>query len=192
VSDEVVCCQLLGPQSRYYCGYLTVVDCSLWTDQKGNQHQYEMRLLQFKLKSLKKLRRKKEDKGVLAGTLWRFTREDDGSPICGDDWEFLRSVDVQKMFDLVTYRGKKLPQLWDEAEGNAEAMAKIKRVFQIEPVDGKLPRIVPAFSYFNVLAPKAPKDLRLMLVGVEKDDDDRKKGSSSGDGSPTKSEDVPF
>jgi hypothetical protein len=196
VSDEVVCCQVLGPQSRYYCGYLTVVDCTEWVDGKGNKHQFEMRLLQLKLKSLKKLRRKKEDKGALVGTMWKFLREDDSSPICGDDWSHMRDVDVAKMFSYVTYRGKKLSQLWDDAESNAEAMAKIKRTFQIDSgEDGKLPRIVPAFNYFQVLQPKAPKDLRLQLVGVEKDDDDdkTKKGSSSGGGGGSvKAEDVPF
>jgi hypothetical protein len=194
VSDEVVCCQVLGPNSRYYCGYVTVVDCTEWKDKKGNSHQFEMRLLQLKLKSLKKLRRKKEDKGALVGTMWRFTREDDSAPICGDDWEHLRDSDMGKMFSYVTYRGKKLTQLWDEAEANAEAMAKLRRTFQIEPgADGKLPRIVPSFNYFEVLKPKTPKELRLMLVGVEKDDDDKKSsGSSTTGGASTKSEDVPF
>jgi hypothetical protein len=190
VHDDVVCCQLLGTKSRYYCGYLTVVDCTEWVDQKGTKHQFEMRLCQFKIKGIKKLRRKKDDKGVLVGTMWKFTREDDSAPICGDDWEFLRDVDVAKMFSYVNYRGKKLTQIFDEAEGNAEAMERIRRVFQIEPVDGKLPRIVPLFNYFELLKPKSPKETRLFLIGVQQDDDKDKKGA--GGGGVAKADPVPF
>jgi hypothetical protein len=198
VYDEVVCCQQLGPNSRYYCGYLTLVDCSEWKDQRGNKHQYELRLLQLKMKSLKKLRRKKEDKGALIGTMWKFTREDSTSPVCGDDWEFTRDVDMDKMFPFVNYRGKKLEELWAEAEEKPESMARLQRIFKIKPNDeGKLPRQIVPFNYFELLKPKAPKDMRLLLGGVQAEDDDDSKGggrssSNSGGGGTVKQDNVPF
>jgi len=195
VYDEVVCCQKLGPNSRYYCGYVTVVDCSEWKDNRGNMHQYEMRLLQFKLRSLKKFRRKKEDRGAMAGTMWRLTREDNNAPTCGDDWDFIRDVDMDKMFDFVLYRGKSLSEMWDEAEKDPEAMVRLQRIFQIKPDEnGKLPRVVPAFNYFEILQPKKPKELRLLLGAVEPDDDDSKgySGSSGGGGGAAGEDKVPF
>lgn len=195
--DEVVCCQQLGPNSRYYCGYITQVDCSKWTDNRGNEHQYEMRLTQFKMKSLKKFRRKKEDKGSLVGTMWNFHREDDRSPVCGDEWEFKRDVDMDKLFNFVCYRGKKLADLWAEAEEKAEVMQRVQSWFQIKPgEDGKLPRIIPAFNYMEVLKPMTPKDARLHLGAVEPDDDSSSfsdKGSSKGSSNgAVKQDDVPF
>lgn len=194
VHDEVVCCQKLGPKSRYYVGFLTWVDCSKWTDQRGNTHQYEMRLMPLKMKSMKKFKRKKDDKGSLISTYWRLTREEDQSPQVGDDWEFKRDVDMDKMFPHVCYRGKKLSELWDDAEGKPEAMEHIKRTFQIEPKDGKLPLTVPAFNYFRLLEPKPPKDIRILLGAVQPEDEDKSpsRTQSYKSGGDIKEEDVPF
>lgn len=196
VHDEVVCCQKLGPKSRYYVGYLTAVDCSEWTDNRGNKHQFEMRLVPLKLRSLKKFRRKKDDRGSMVGTMWTMHREDDNAASIGDDWDFLRDADMERMFDHVNYRGTKLAEMWEQAEGDPEAMARVQRVFQIKPnEEGKLPRIVPAFNYFEVLKPKTPKELRLLLGAVEKDEESgggRSTGSSGGGGGAAKQDDVPF
>jgi len=193
VYDEVICCQKLGPKSRYYVGYLTAVDCSAWKDQRGNTHQYEMRLVPLKLRSLKKFRRKKEDRGSLVGTLWHLHREDDNAPTIGDDWDFQRDVEMGKLFDLVCYRGKTLVEMWEEAEKDPEAMARVRRVFKIEPdEDGKLPRVIPAFNYFEILQPKQPKDLRLMLGAVEADDDKKAGGGPKAPSGPARQDDVPF
>lgn len=192
VYDEVVCCVKLGVNSRYYVGYLTSVDCTEWQDQRGNKHQYELRLTPLKLRSLKKFRRKVEDRGKMLGTMWRLTREDDKSPTCGDDWEFLRDVDMGKMFEFANYRGKRLTEMWEEAERDAEAMARVMRTFQIKPgEDGKLPREVPPFNYFEILKPRPPKELRTILGAVEPDDS---KGTSapSGGGGSVKEDQIPF
>jgi len=189
VYDEVVCCQKLGPKSRTYVGYLTGVDCTAWQDQRGNTHQYEMRLVPLKLRSLKKFRRKKEDRGSMVGTMWKMNREDDNAASVGDDWDFVRDVDMKKMFDVVCYRGKKLEEIWQEAEKDAEAMVRLQRTFKIEPgEDGKLLRIVPPFNYFKILEPKTPKELRLLLGAVELDE---KKPGKSGKGA-AQEDNVPF
>lgn len=192
VSDDVVCCQILGPNSRYYCGYLTVVDCTEWIDKKGNKHQYEVKLFPAKLRTLKQIRRKKDDRGSLVATMYTAARDDDKSASVGGELEFKREVELEKLFEVANYKGKKLPDLWEEAEADDAAMSKLKRIFQIEPgSDGKLPRIVPPFNYFEVLKPRAPQELRLSLGQVEHDDGSTGSGGGSGGGA-VKSDDVPF
>jgi hypothetical protein len=170
-ADDVACCQVLGPNSRYYVGYLTAVDCSAWRDKKGNEHQYEMRLFPAKMGTLKKIRRKKEEKSSLVGAMYKASRDNADAASVGDELEFQRVADLFKLFSVSNYRGKKLSDLWLEAEANVEAMARLQRTFNVKPVEGKLPRIVPTFNYFEVLKPRAPQELRLMLGQVEPDDD---------------------
>jgi hypothetical protein len=171
-NDEVTCCQILGPTSRYYVGYLTTVDCSVWEDAKGAKHQYEMRLVGLKLKSLKKFRRKKEDKGSLVSTVFKLTRDDDKSPTCGDDWEYERTGDPEKLFSVTLLRGKKLTDLWAEAEASPEALKRLQAWVKVTPdSNGKLPRVVPSLNYLEVLKPQSPKELRIALAGAEKDGD---------------------
>jgi hypothetical protein len=169
-ADDVACCQVLGPNSRYYVGYLTCVDCSSWRDKKGNEHQYEMRLFPAKMGTMKKLRRKKEEKGSLVGAMYRCARDNADSASVGDEMEFQRVADLHKLFQVANYRGKKLHELWSEAEANVEVMARVQRTFNVKPVEGKLPRIVPTFNYFEVLKPRPPQELRLLLGQVEPDD----------------------
>lgn len=188
--DDVVCCKSLGPNTRYYCGYLTVVDCSKWTDQKGNAHQYEMRLIQAKLRTLKKFERKKADKGSLVGSLYRVSRDDANSPACGNDFDFVKDGDIEKLFEVTCYRGEKLSSLWREAEEKPDAMARIRKTFQIEPVEGKLPRIIPQFNYLQVLKPKSPAELKLMLAAADTSADASAGKSQASNGA--FSEDVPF
>ena len=189
-SDDAVCCKILGPNTRYYCGYYTIVDCSKWKDQKGNEHQFEMRLIQAKMRTLKKFERKKTDKGTLVGCLYRATRDDDKAPSCGDDFDFVKEADMEKLFEVTCYRGEKLSALWAEAEQKPEAMERIVRTFQIEPENGKLPKIVPAFNYFNVLKPKNPKELKLELAAA--DTSSNGAASKSSASSSSVSDDVPF
>lgn len=195
VYDDVVCCKQLGPSSRYYAGYLTVVDCSEWKDQRGTIHKYELRLIQLKLRSLKKFRRKAEERSSMIASMWRLTREDDNAAACGDEWEFKRDVNMEKMFSFVNYRGKSLEELFSEAEGSDESMVRVRRLFQVEPnEEGKLPRVVPPFNYFEILKPKSPKELNLILGAVQEEDGDNQRfsGSSGGGSGSIKEEDVPF
>lgn len=183
VHDDVVCCQILGPSSRYYAGYCTVVDCSEWTDKRGVKHQYELKLVQAKMRTLKKFRRKKDDRGKLTGSLYTASRDDEKSPKCGDEFEFKRDVDMAKLFDFATYKGKKLSDMWDEAEKDEKAMTRVTRLFQIKPdSEGRLPRRIAPFNYFEILKPKSAKELRIFLGAVDKDQGNDR-GGRSGSGS---------
>lgn len=174
VEEEAPCCELLGMKTRYMAGYYTVIDCSEYTDKKGKKHQYEIKFLLAKLKTMKKLKMKKETRGSLTGCVFKATRFDDKSPACGDDFEFVRQVDLDKVFPHVSYRGKKLVDLFakaslslkEGADNTAanEAKARILNTFQAALSDaGDLVAKLTPFNYMEQLKPQSVKDLRMTL-----------------------------
>lgn len=192
--DGVPCCEILGAKTRYYVGYFTVVDLSKWTDKKGNTHQYEVKLLPAKLKTLKKLERKKKDKGSLVGAMYKVTRETDQSPACGDDFEFIRDADLTKLFEVANYKGKKLSEHYGKAE-DPVVKHMLNQTFSLRLGDDNkiLPKIAP-FNYMSLFEPKTAKDIRAMLNGVTIegwDDDKGGKGGASGAAGGA-DEEVPF
>lgn len=191
--DGVPCCEILGAKTRYYVGYFTVVDLSKWTDKKGNVHQYEIKLLPAKLKTLKKLQRKKQDKGTLIGAMYKVTRETDQSPACGDDFEYLREADLSKLFDLVNYKGKKLAEHFAKADSDPVVQHMLKQTFNLRLGDDNkvLPKISP-FNYYSLFEPKSAKEVRSMLHGAKIESwDDDDKGAKPGAGTGA-DEEVPF
>lgn len=204
MADSAPCCDEIGEKTRYYVGYFTVVDCSKWTDKKGNTYQYEVKFLPAKLKTLKKFKRKKEDRiqaggSGLIGCLYKAHREDDKSPSIGDEFEFQREVDLAKLFQVANYKGKKLPELFAKAAEDPSSLEKLKKVFNVKvDKDGKLPAIIPTFNYLAQLAPKSVKDLKELLQdSVESPDDEPTSfGGKGGGGDKAKAsgadENVPF
>jgi len=190
VSDDgAACCEILGAKSRYWAGYFTVVDCSKYVDKKGNTHQYEIKLLPAKLKSLKKFALKKKDRGSLVGCLYKATRADDKSPNIGDEHEFQKEADLVKLYEVANYRGKKMSELYSKAVENEDAMRNLKRTFKLQlGSDGKpLPKLVP-FNYYALFEPKSAKDVRMMLAGVKPDE----AGGEADEPKTGASEDIPF
>lgn len=196
VSDDgAPCCEILGANSRYFTGYFTVVDLSKWTDKKGNVHQYEIKLVGAKMKTLKKLERKKTDRGSLVGCIYKVTREDDKSPNCGDDFEFVREAQLDKLFDVTNYKGKKLADLFGKAGEDPTQMNILKKTFNLLVGDDQKPiSKIPTFNYYSLFEPKSPKDLRTLLAGakVERWDDDADPGAAPKSAGGGADEDVPF
>ena len=192
IEDSCPACEELGENNRYYVGYYSVVDTSKWTDKRGNEHQFEMQLLPAKLGSLKKFRRKKQDRidagGTgLAGCLFRCTRDTDKEPSIGGEFEFIREVDMEKLFDLALYKGKKISELFDKAEANPDALKVLQKIFKVDLTDdGKPVRKIGPFNYVEVLHPLSMKDQKAALSGASTGDS----GSSSGGASADES--VPF
>jgi hypothetical protein len=197
------CCEEIGEKTRYYVGYFTVVDCSKWTDKKGNTYQYELKFLAAKLKTLKKFKRKKEDRITgggdgLVGCLYKGFREDDKSPSVGDEFEFLRTVDLSKLLAVANYKGKKMADLFQKANEDPTNLERLKKIFDVKiDASGQVIETLPVFNYMQLLAPKSTKDLKEMLKGnvEENDDGDKKTGFGGGKKTGPKSgadEDVPF
>jgi len=190
VSDDgAACCEILGAKSRYYVGYFTVVDCSKWTDKKGNTYQYEIKLLPAKLKSLKKFEMKKKDRGSLVGCLYKSSRSDDKAASIGDEFEFQKEADLVKLYEVANYRGKKMSELYGKAVENEDAMRNLKRIFKLQMgTDGKpLPKLVP-FNYHALFTPKSAKDVRMMLAGVKPEE----AGSEDNEPKAGADADIPF
>lgn len=191
IEDPCPACEIFGEKTRYYVGFQTVVDTTAWKDKKGNTHQFEVSLFAAKFGSLKKLRRKKDDAATdgreMVGALYRAARDGDKEPSIGGEFEYIRPADVTRLFDLAVYRGKKLSELYDKAEQNAQAMESLKNTFQVEfDAEGKLLRKIVPFNYMQLLHPKPRKELLAMLKGSKMDSDEQGGGTDGGDS------DIPF
>jgi hypothetical protein len=187
------CCTVLGKDTRYRVSMLTVVDTSKWTDKKGQVRQYEVKVLPAKFKTSQKLDRKMSDLAkdgkTIVGRLYKVTRETDKSPAVGDDYEYTRDVDMAKLFELATYKGKKLAELFDKADTSGEEFAKLSRIFAISKgTDGKVVRKLVPFRYDAIYAPKTPKEVKDLLSGYKGGDDD----SGSFGGGSSADEEIPF
>lgn len=187
IEDECPGCQELGDNNRYYIGIYTVVDISEWTDKRGNKHQFEINMLPAKLKSLKKFRRKSAERieaggtGV-AGCLYRLARDGKEDPTIGGEAEFVREVDMAKLFPLVLYKGKKLVELFDKAEASEDSMKILKRLFQVQMADDdKLLRQLVPINYFEQLTPLSVKDFKEVLRGASTDNDSGTGGGAKAD-----------
>jgi hypothetical protein len=192
--DDIACCEILGKNyPAYYVGFYTVIDCSEWTDKKGNKYQYEVKLFPAKLKTLKRFQLRLQEKGPFAGKLFSVMRVDKESPSCGDEFEVVREVDMAKLFTLANYKGKKLGDLFS-AGTTTENIEKLKKTWKVDVVDGKVvPKLVP-FDYFNVLHPLPPKEIRSVLGASKIDprDDSGFGGGSGNTGGAKADETIPF
>ena len=186
IEDEVPCCDVLGSRSRSFVGYYTVISCTPWTDKKGNAHQYELQLLPAKLELMKKLRRKKEQKGALVGKMYNASRDSDKGSSAGTEWEFERDVDLDKMFNVINFDSRTLPEWFDAASAKEGGVDELRRFFQISlQKDGKTPvRSVVPFNYFELLKPHSVDALKRFVAEAETDSN-RGFGSAGQD-------DVPF
>ena len=193
IEDECPGCDVLGENNRYFVGIYTVVDTSEWTDRRGNKHQFEINLLPAKLKSLKKFRRKSGERieagGTgLAGCLYRLARDSKDDPSIGGEAEFVREVEMDKLFQLALYKGKKLSELMDKAEASEDSLKILQRLFQLEMEGESIVRKLVPMNYMEQLHPLSIKDFRIAVGAAERED-----GASGGNGGGAKADEkVPF
>jgi len=186
--DDPICCVELGARDAALVGYTTIVDCS---EKKDPKYGYELQLFQGKLRTLKKLQLKKNTKGSLVNMKWTVSRTDTKSPRCGDDFEWVQDVkSMEKLFSQVTYRGKRLAEIFDQAnKGGPEAIAKVKKIFQVTlDANGKIMPAIPAFNYLEILKPQEPNAVRVLLKARAKEEDK----SAIATGLPGTTDDLPF
>jgi hypothetical protein len=202
------CCSIIG--EPYQVAMYTIIDCSKWTDKKGNSRQYEIKVLPAKYKTAAKLKRKHADlvnnqdipaeQRALSGKLFRVIRDTDKDPSVGNDFEKVRDVDVNKLFDLVTYRGKKLSDLILQASNDQRVYEMLHKTFgYTKDADGNIPRKLLPFNYESIYEPKSAKDIKLMLRNFKPEDRDEgsrfgggSSGGSAGNGGGSADESVPF
>jgi hypothetical protein len=191
VTDMAVCCEKLGERDRSFVGFYTVVDISPIADEKNKKYQYEVKLFPAKLKTLSLLRRKKQDRGSLIGCMFNVFRDGREDPNCGSEFEFQREADLTKLFDVATYRGRKLTELYKEATEKPETLARLKEVFQLEVgANGVIAPKINPFGYLHLLKPRDPKDIRLLLGAATIESGGG--GDGGGEGGAQKDDEIPF
>jgi hypothetical protein len=172
-------CEKLGDRDRYLVGYFTVVDLSKWVDKKGVTHQFETCFLPVKFGGLKKLRRKADDAkeagrtSGLAGQLYRISRDTDKDASSGGEFEWVRPVDMAKLFDVAVFQGRKLSDLYNRADESPTATAALKKKFQLEldpNTDGRIVRKLVPFNYMEILQPISYRDLKARIAGASSKD----------------------
>ena len=189
--DDVVCCSKLGNKSKYFIGYYTIIDTAKNTDKKGVDHPFEMRLFGAKTTTMGALKDRQENRG-LASMKYEVARlPGDKVPVVGNRFDPIESADLVKAFEFARFNNKSLVQLWDEADADKDKLERLKLLFQLKfDGDGRLVREVVPFNYMSLLAPKTPKEMKILLANAEV----KAPGAKSGSGSPTGegSDDIPF
>jgi hypothetical protein len=195
--DLAPCCTTI--KEPYQVAMFTIIDCTGWTDKNGKSRQYEIKVLPAKYKTAMKLKRKNADlvqEGKsLAGRLYKVVRDTDKSAAVGDDYEFVREVDLSKVFALATFRGKKIADLINQAQHDPKVYELLVQNFgYAKDNDGNIPRRLQPFNYFKLYEPKQPKDLKPILRNVIPDERESRFGSSDngGGGGGGADETVPF
>lgn len=85
---------------RTYMGFLTILDCTKYTDKTGKVRHYTKKLLPVTSKTLEKIATWKSKKGSLVGLKYDVTRSNnDKSEKIGDDWQFAEKVDLTALRD---------------------------------------------------------------------------------------------
>jgi hypothetical protein len=193
------CCQVLGTayKDRYMVVFYTILDCTPWEDRDGKTHQYDLKLLAAKFGSFDKLSVKKAEDG-LAGCLYKARRyKNQMEPSIGSEHSFVKKVeDMEAMFQVAHYKGKLLSELWDEAERDEVALAKLEQIFALRTTDdGQLERIIPPFNYEAILEPPSEEELKVFLAGFSPKEEGSKNSTRSSQSSKksfVEEDDIPF
>lgn len=182
-----------GVQRADYTGHYTIVDITGYVARDGKEHKHRLVLLPAKTKVLNRFKIKKENRGSLLGQLFTLSRADGNSPNTGDDLDHVREIKMDGLYSVVTYKGKKIKDLIDKANGDGSDAERTRKYlahhFQI-PEEGSIPGKIPVFNYAVQCAPKEPSVLREMVADAKPFKDS---GSSTGStGSSSSDDDVPF
>jgi len=165
-SDVLPCCDKLTPRNRSWTGFFTCIDCTERKDAKGNSYQYGLMLLPTKLQTAELLKKRKESKGSLVGAAFNVTRITADDPNVGNDWEYDRPADMEKLFKVAQYKGKKIVDLYKEASENPDVLKRLQYTFALSLTEGKIaPKLVP-FNYASILAPKSVTEVRQLLGSI--------------------------
>ena len=84
--------------NRSYMGFLTILDCTHYSDRAGKEHHFTKKLLPMTSKALAKAEGWKKSKKSLVGCMYEVRRSDaDKSERIGDDWQFSERVDLSTL-----------------------------------------------------------------------------------------------
>lgn len=164
--DEVVCCLRLGPDSKRPNSFLTGVQLTPWYDQKGQEHNFEIILMPMPFAVAEKVERRKHKNNGLAGWELQCTRStQDKSCSVGDDFEVGNQIVWDRLLPKINFKGRRLLEMYAEADQKPEAMEKLKLLFPLEFDDKKrIIRKVYPFRYEEVLKAPTPEEAKDLLM----------------------------
>lgn len=99
-------CPLCDAKNKAYSvGFFTIIDHTGYEDREGIEHKDYLALLPAKHFSLETLRGKYEDHGGLAGKRFNVRRStNQTAATIGDDWNYLRDVDIPEEAEPLDYK----------------------------------------------------------------------------------------
>lgn len=198
IHNECPSCGAKGVQKAEYSGHLTAIDITGYKARDGNERKYE--LIEFCPKTvvMNKLKAKKDRKGSLIGVLCTVDRTNEHAPNTGDDFEFDRDVKMEELYKVVTYKGKKICELIEAANGSGQDAVRARKYlchnFQV-PEKGEIPARIPPFNYAKIHAPLEPAAMRQAIAGAQgyaNNSGGLSGGGKSASGGAKADEEVPF
>lgn len=103
VSEHADCAACRADQREpYFAMYLTVIDCTEYTNRDGEVIPWSKKLLVIKPMQQKKYIRLFEQHGTLRGAVLELTRDGDKDAAIGNDVQFIEFADEDEMLDYET------------------------------------------------------------------------------------------
>lgn len=100
-NDPKPCPFCLSGNKRQFSAFVTIIDCTGYTDKKtGKEHKYIRKLFPMTVTTLEKFVQRKKKRTSLVGAVWEVSRSGDNSPKIGDDWEHKGEADIDKDLKL--------------------------------------------------------------------------------------------
>jgi hypothetical protein len=196
------CCEKLGLKHANLLSFFSVIDIDGYKGKRGNQ-TYILSVYAAKYQTARMLQRERQDETTLIGRRARLSRDGDKSANVGNqiklvDWETrtgqrTRTLSEQQwraLYGIVTFRGKKLVDLLALAEKEPLKRVALGKIFDLGPITDPdtqkfIPGKIPCFNWTEILAPKTPKDQKILLHGASassfEDDDEKEKEKGSAD-----------
>lgn len=123
---------------------------------EGTKYTHIKKLVPLNVKAAKKLLQRKKDLGSLKGAMFSIYRSDQTSPRVGDDWQFIKRVNLIQFFN----NSPRLKQLIKNAKKRGENLSLTQA----------LKDLITPFDYKAVLAPSQKKtDYFLGYLGMGSD-----------------------
>lgn len=143
--------------------YYTIIDTEGYTDKRGIEHKYVLKLFPAKGDTIDKLVTLRESHGPLTGCLYNFIRfRNKQSASTGEMMTFGMKGDMSQLFTSVMYSGRLLSDIFDQARSDSKFRDALSQIFELPtaPDGDEILNKVPVFNYRNIFAPKSLDVLR--------------------------------
>lgn len=103
-------CQHFGRAHRYLVTLRTIIDLRPFDTKDGERREWSRKILATKDRTNKAVERRRKSRGTLVGSQYLVSRNDQKSARCGDDFEFVKEVDLSQ-YKYEDQQSKKMIQV---------------------------------------------------------------------------------